>query len=98
MRSNRGQIRSLEACWSLEVTSGHRPPKMHMSSYEVTWDHKGFHAKFGSEMTPFFAPVPPRHFLTFATCASFLLALLFAQHCLFAWTSVTLIMPYRNDL
>ena len=54
MRSNRGQIRSLEACWSLEVTSGQRPPKMHMSSYEVTWDHKGFHAKFGSEMTPFF--------------------------------------------
>ena len=55
MRSNRGQIRSLEACWSLEVTSGHRPPKMHMSSYEVTWDHKGFHASASASATaPFF--------------------------------------------
>ena len=90
MRSNRGQIRSLEACWSLEVTSGHRPPKMHMSSYEVTWDHKGFHAKFGSEMTPFFcasatAPffnlrfAPPRRAAPFLVHASVAVALRVAQ-------------------
>ena len=98
MRSNSGQINHwrLAGHWRLHrVTDLLRCTWAHMRSHGIT---KVFMQNLVLKWRHFFAPVPPRHFLTFATCASFLLALLFAQHCLFAWTSVTLIMPYRNDL